>query len=123
MDLKLKIKAGLLKHNNTYLVHDGCVKEIQNQPSHELLKNNIQLLISVCNVVEGNVDSKKFKIDKKALVISIMDTVYKLTESEKEIIDGNIDALHLKGDIHKEKLHQFMARMGIAILKKVISKK
>lgn len=62
------------------------------------LKSSIQLVELVCMCVENSVaknNSKKGKdaIDKKALVIAILDRLFKLTPLEKEIISRHIEYL------------------------------
>ena len=67
-------------------------------PQIDSLKSSIQLVELVCMCVENSVDknnSKKGKdaIDKKALVIAILDKLFTLTLLEKEIISRHIEYL------------------------------
>jgi hypothetical protein len=67
-------------------------------PQIDSLKSSIQLVELVCMCVENSVaknNSKKGKdaIDKKALVIAILDKLFTLTSLEKEIISRHIEYL------------------------------
>lgn len=67
-------------------------------PQIDSLKSSIQLVELVCMCVENSVaknNSKKGKdaIDKKALVIAILDKLFTLTPLEKEIISRHIEYL------------------------------
>ena len=67
-------------------------------PQIDSLKSSIQLVELVCMCVENSVaknNSKKGKdaIDKKALVIAILDKLFTLTLLEKEIISRHIEYL------------------------------
>jgi hypothetical protein len=67
-------------------------------PQIDSLKSSIQLVELVCMCVENSVtknNSKKGKdaIDKKALVIAILDKLFTLTLLEKEIIARHIEYL------------------------------
>lgn len=74
--------------------HDDIIREIQPLPSFELFKNNLQLLLmSDCDNAQLNHDCETLKIDKKQLVINILNTVYKLTKTERAELDDNIDTL------------------------------
>ncbi len=67
-------------------------------PEIDSLKSSIQLIELVCMCVENSVapkNSKKGKeaIDKKALVVSILDRLFKLSAIEKEIVSRHVDYL------------------------------
>ena len=67
-------------------------------PEIDSLKSSIQLVELVCMCVENSVapqNSKQGKdgVDKKALVVSILDRLFKLTPVEKEIISRHIEYL------------------------------
>lgn len=62
-------------------------------------KNNNDVLLLVCNLVEHMVKQKKIK--KKEIVLDIIQTVYNPTAAERIIIDGSIEFLHSNKAIKK----------------------
>ena len=75
------------------------LKELQPQELVEI-KTNPELVLYVCNLVENSFNKcKKRGIDKKIIVLDIINKVTPLTEPEKKIIGDSIQFLHSKGDI------------------------
>lgn len=62
-------------------------------------KTSTDVILLICNLVEHLVRDKK--INKKELVIEIMDGVYSLTPDERKQISGVIEFLHSNGNIKK----------------------
>lgn len=62
-------------------------------------KNNNDVLLLVCNLVEFMVKDKKIK--KKDLVIDIIQTVYNPNAGEKILIENSIEFLHSNKAIKK----------------------
>jgi len=62
-------------------------------------KNNQDVLLLICNLVEHLIKDKKIK--KKDLVLEILQTVFTLTPTERIIIENNIEFLHSNKAIKK----------------------
>lgn len=62
-------------------------------------KNNNDVLLLVCNIVEHCVKQKKIK--KKDLVLDIIQTVYSPNAGEKLLIENSIEFLHSNKAIKK----------------------
>lgn len=62
-------------------------------------KNNQDVLLLICNLIEHTVKDKKIK--KKELVLEIIQSVYNPTAAEKIIIENNIEFLHSNKAIKK----------------------
>lgn len=62
-------------------------------------KNNQDVLLLVCNLVEHLTKDKKIK--KKELVLDIIQTVYNPSGVERTIIENNIEFLHSNKAIKK----------------------
>lgn len=66
----------------------------------ETYKGNSTMLLLICNLAEHLV-KKKYKIDKKELVVDIMHELFKLNATEKETLKNNIEFLFNNGNIKK----------------------
>lgn len=62
---------------------------------------NNEFLLLVCNLVEHMVNKKKFKIDKKALVIDVLNAIFSLNPAEKTTAENNIEFLWNNKNIKK----------------------
>ena len=60
---------------------------------HVTYKNNQELLLLVCNLVEYLI-VKKDNISKKELVLDILNTLYVIQQNERTTIEQNIEFLH-----------------------------
>lgn len=63
-------------------------------------KTDSELLSLICSLVEHLV-SRKDKIDKKVLVIEIIDSLFLLSDNEKSVLCNNIEFLHSNSLIKK----------------------
>ena len=73
----LYLKNNMDKHNIYYSLLKLVTEKIRLIPNYEILKNEIELVLLVCNIIENIVKkNKKTKIDKKQLVIDIFTTVF-----------------------------------------------
>ena len=63
-------------------------------------KTDSELLSLVCTLVEHLV-VKKDKIEKKTLVIEIIDALFQLTDDEKNALSNNVEFLHSNSLIKK----------------------
>jgi hypothetical protein len=73
----LYLKNNMDKHNIYYSLLKLVTEKIRLIPNYEILKNEIELVLLVCNIIENVVKkNNKTKIDKKQLVIDIFTTVF-----------------------------------------------
>lgn len=93
LDKTLKREVKLQKAR---IILDEQLKQIPNIQAYKL-SNQITLL--VCEIIEYlfKVNSKKYKVDKKAMVKEILIPIFGLTEDEIKIIDTQIEYLHGNG--------------------------
>lgn len=78
-------------------------QRIKSLPNHNELRLNPELILLVCNLVENAVFDKKtkLKVDKKALVVRVLHSVFNYTEPDKKQVDQHIEFLHANGQIKK----------------------
>jgi hypothetical protein len=62
---------------------------------------NNEFLLLVCNLVEHLVNKKKYKIDKKVLVVEILNQLFTLNTVEKTNVESNIEFLWNNKNIKK----------------------
>lgn len=101
MDL-VKFKRGLARADLERKLGALLEEKVKSLPDFNTLKLNPELILLVCNLVEEGV-KKKFNIDKKDLVMKVLDNIFKYTENEKRQIDDQIEFLHSTKKIKKVK--------------------
>ena len=93
----IKFKNNLSKHNIVYSLIDQISEKIKLIPEYEKIRVEIELVKTVCNIVENYVKNKnskdKNKVDKKQLVMDSLHRVFNYNENEKQIISAMIDFL------------------------------
>jgi len=62
---------------------------------------NNEFLLLICNLVEHLVNKKKYKIDKKILVVEILNQLFTLNAVEKANVESNIEFLWNNKNIKK----------------------
>lgn len=102
MDL-VKFKRGLARVDLEKKLGDLLEEKVKSLPDFSQLKLNPELVLLVCNLVEEGAE-KKFNIDKKELVMKVLDNIFRYSEAEKKHIDDQIEFLHSTGKIKRVKL-------------------
>ena len=101
-----------------------AIIEKVNCPHIATLKCNVDLTKDICNYVENSSQNlKKYKIDKKELVLDILKTLFNncFSDDEYKFILNHIEQLHRDGGIKKiSQLYIKAYKLGEFILKKVL---
>ena len=86
----IPIKNSLKKHVLFYQSVEKIAQKITEEvPQLEQLRLNPDLTLLICIVVEELVP-KQADVDKKLLVVSVLDKLFTLTDDEKSVIEGQI---------------------------------
>ena len=76
--------------------------KIQSMPNHQELKNDLEVILYVCTIVENEIKQNKTKsYDKKQIVIDMLQRVFTYKPDELTFISKNIDFLHINDLIKK----------------------
>jgi hypothetical protein len=117
---KIVPKYDLLANIKFNKLVEFIIKEVQNIPDHQNLKNNFELVKLICNIIENKV-VKKDNIDKKAVVIEGLKRVFNLVEHEIKNIETFIEFLHKNKKIKKlSYLKKYIVPAGKFFLKLAI---
>ena len=118
----IKFKNNLSKHNIVYSLIDQISEKIKLIPEYEKIRVEIELVKTVCNIVENYVKKKnskdRNKVDKKQLVIDTLAKVFNYTEQEKNLVSSLIDYLFNNSQIKKMSYYKLSKNFLIAFTKK-----
>ena len=93
----IHFKNNLKKHNVVFSLIEKIAEKIKLIPQYEKLRVEIELVKTVCNIVENMVVKKNKKqkqpINKKELVVDALSLVFSYNEQEKQLIYSLIDYL------------------------------
>lgn len=121
MDL-VKPKHELAKRVKIGKITQKIVSELSKLDQSELsdMRNNPELIKYVCNLVE-NLIKKKYKPDKKDIVLNILKRVVpNFNDNDVKHICEIIEFLHSNKQIKKIPLIKYLGKFGIVILKKLM---
>ena len=94
---EIGFKNSLKQHNIVYSLIEQVAEKIKNIPQYEKLRVEIELVKTVCNIVENMVSKKNKKakqpIDKKQLVVDALSAVFNHNDQEKSLIISLINYL------------------------------
>jgi hypothetical protein len=104
----VKIKNSIKIFTKTNVLIDQLIKHIQTIPNYQNLKNDIELIEYICQLVEqmikkGNSD-KSNKIDKKQIVLTVLQQLFALNPNEISSVANQIEYLVINGIIKKKAL-------------------
>jgi len=116
VDFKHSVKNHLAEHETFQKV----VNIIQNIPCVEKLRLDPELTLYVCKCLE-NVIEKVNKVDKKALVIRVLSSIFGLSPQEQDILGQQIEFCYNNGKINKSSVIKCVKKsMGNWITKKLL---
>lgn len=100
----VKLKNNLLQADLEKQLLEVIDQRIRTLPDHSSFRNNPELILLTCNLIENACVDKKIKIDKKALCIRILHAIFSYAEPEKRQIGETIEFLHSNKKIKKVSL-------------------
>ena len=95
----IKFSHQLEKHNIKESVIRDLIAKIKEIPNYEKLKMSIELTSYVANIIEN--EFKKVKVDKKVIFITIMNSIFELTDDDCGTLYDQIEYLIEHGKIVK----------------------
>ena len=105
-------KSTILKNE----IMDFILKDIQKIPNCQMLKNDVEILLHICNLIENLISKNKQKINKKQLVIDIMTQGFYLSSDvEKDAIEKQIQFLYDNKLITKVTTFKQVAKKFVAV--------
>lgn len=100
-------KADLEKQLST-IIED----KIKNLPNYTELKVHPELVLLCCQLVENSIDdNKKVKVDKKELVINVLNKIFVYNPNDKKVVEEMVEFLWQTGKIHKVKFIKKAGRL------------
>jgi hypothetical protein len=102
MDL-VKFKRQLARADLEKRLGELLEEKVKSLPDYECLKLNPELILLVSNMVEEG-SEKKLCIDKKELVMKVLDNIFKYSDSDKRLLDDQIEFLHATKKIKRVKM-------------------
>jgi hypothetical protein len=115
----VSLKNSLVKDQRVADLNIIVKDKISSLPTGVSYKNNNELILYVCKLVE-NVVCKKDNINKKDLVINILRPLLALNDAEAKLTGDIIEFLHSNGMIHKIKQVKKLKNSVIAWFKKKV---
>lgn len=98
--IKLKHKLQILDKLGE--VSKFIIERVQSMPNYQELRNDVEILLYICTVIENEISQTKTKsINKKDIVIDIVHKIFSLKPEEFKNIEKNIEFLHSNNMIRK----------------------
>jgi hypothetical protein len=106
----VKFKRKLFKADLEKQLSTVIEDKIKALPNYTELKVHPELILLCCQLVENSIeDNKKLKIDKKDLVIAVMNKLFTYNPTDKRTVEETIEFLWQTGKIHRVK---FITKAG-----------
>lgn len=122
MVLKSKFSVRVMKYEADIL---NELKEYYDSVPLAELKTNIDFILHICNVVENKIkkDKKKYKYDKKEMVVSLISKLCGgLSDADKKTVQTTIESLHSSKAIYKQSFLKKLKDLLLNFLKKIVLK-
>ena len=111
-------KNSLKKHNLVYSLIEQVSEKIKSIPQHEKLRVEIELIKTVCLIVENMVSKKnkksKLPIDKKMLVVDALSAVFSYNDQEKDLVISLINFLFTNDMIKRQSFYKLGKNLLVA---------
>jgi glutaredoxin 2 len=113
----MKLKHTAKKHEKVYTVYEKIKKDTEQIPKIELLKEDKELLNSVCNKFEDTINTKKYNVNKKELVLNLYSELFDTSEEYLKKISDDVEYLWNHGAIRKTPLYKKVLKGSYNFLK------
>jgi hypothetical protein len=101
MDL-VKLKHKLKNLDRLGELTKQITDKIHSMPNYQELKNDLEVILYVCTIVENEIKQNKSKsYDKKQIVLDMLQRVFNYLPEELNFISKHIDFLHINDLIKK----------------------
>ena len=104
----LTLKNTLKAHIKFYEILNNITKIIKSIHSVNGLKNDPELLLLICNLIENSMKNNKSKLDKKELALSIHDNIFTNTDDEREDLRRKIQFFYNNGKIKRKSWYKLV---------------
>ena len=90
----IPLKNSLKNLNDAETLKQKVVSKIQNLPNYQSLKNDVELILFACNILENaHKDAKASKVNKSQLIVSIFAELFNLDDQEKLTVSNTVQFL------------------------------
>jgi glutaredoxin 2 len=121
MENQIKLKRTAKKHLKTYTEYEKIKNNLQKTvPKLELLKDDKELLNSVCNKFEDAIDTKKYNVNKKELVLNLYSELFDTSEEYLKKVADDIEYLWNHGAIKKTSVYKKVLKGTYNLLKNFV---
>jgi hypothetical protein len=102
----VKVKNSIKIFTKGNIIVDQIIKHVQTIPNYQNLKNDMELLEYICQMIEEMVKKgnrkKQNKIDKQQLVINILQQLFQLNPNEIDQVKKTIEYFVANGIVKKK---------------------
>lgn len=90
----IPLKNSLKSLSDLALLKQMVVSKIQSLPNYETLKNDVELVLFACNILENaHKDLKATKLNKRQLIVSVFAEIFNLDDQEKLTVSNTVQFL------------------------------
>ena len=102
---KIVLKNSLKNHYSAHGLIELIVKQVKEIPEYGKLKQDIELMLIVCRMIEGIAFDSQVKVNKLETIIAIYKELFEMTT------DDNIMLVNIVGFLHENKA--FTLKRGV----------
>ena len=101
----IPLKNSLKSLSDLALLKQMVVSKIQSLPNYETLKNDVELVLFACNVLENaHKDLKGTKLNKRQLIVLVFAEIFNLDDQEKLTVSNTVQFLFDHSKIKQVKI-------------------
>jgi hypothetical protein len=121
MTENLKLKRSAKKHYKIESVKEKIKESILQVPKFEKLILDKEFLNVVANQIENKIDTKKYNVNKKEILLEIYTEVFSnITTDQLKTISDDIEYLHQHSLIHKKAFYKKILGFTWSFLKALL---
>ena len=119
----VKFSHSLKKHAIVFGLIEKIAEKIKQIPNYESIRLEIELVLTVGNIVENYISKgNKKKVDKKQLVIDALSKVFNYNEQEKSLVGSLIDFLHNNKKIKETSVYHTCKKLCFRLYQSKVNK-
>jgi glutaredoxin 2 len=120
MTENLKLKRSSKKHLKIETTKEKIKQSILSIPKYEKLLMDKEFLNALCNELENTINTKKYNVNKKEILLEIYTEIFQITSDQLKAISDDIEYLFEHGLIRKKSFYKKLLGFSWSFLKALL---
>ena len=119
---KIVLKNTLKNHYSINALMELIVKQVKDIPDYDKLKQDIELILLICSMIETITTDSDVKIDKLEAIVGIYKQLFEMTTDDQLMLINIVNFLHQnKIFVYKKEYYLCLVKLLVGLLGRLLA--